>query len=97
MPIFLVAFLALSACDSPSPMLGRADPTRLSVDGYDITVWRSSDRVEAIRHGFVRRGDMAGLRAVLVQAMRNATNCELQEDSIEGDIGVLRARLDCKT
>lgn len=95
MPFFLAALLALAACDSPSPMLGRAAPTRLSVDGHDITVWRAKDRVEAIRHGFVRRGDMAGLRAVLMQAIRDATNCELQKDSVEGDIGVLRARLDC--
>lgn len=95
MRILLVALLALAACDSPSPMLGRAEPTRLTVDGHDITVWRADDRVEAIRHGFVRRDRMADLRGTMMQAMRQATGCDLRKDSVEGDIGVLRARLDC--
>lgn len=95
MRILLVLLLALAACDSPSPMLGRAEPTRLTRDGYDITVWRSGDRVEAIRHGFARRADKPILRATLMQAMRDATGCALRKDSVEGDIGVLRARLEC--
>lgn len=96
MHLLILALLVLAGCDSPSPQLGRAEPTRLNVDGHDITVWRAGDRVEAIRHGFVRRGDMAGLRSTLEQAMRDATGCDLHKNSIEGDIGVLRARLDCK-
>lgn len=89
--------LVLLACDSPSPLMGRADPTRLTRDGYDITVWRADDRVEAIRHGFARHADKPHLRATLMQAMRDATGCALRKDSVEGDIGVLRARLDCKS
>jgi hypothetical protein len=97
MRLCVLAFLILAGCDSPSPMLGRAEPTRLTVDGHDITVWRSDDRVEAIRHGFARRSEMSGLRATLMQAMRQATGCDLRKDSVEGDIGVLRAKLDCDT
>lgn len=92
----LIFVVALAGCDSPSPRLGAAEPTRLSRGGYDITVWRSGDRVEAIRHGIVRRADMPTLRATLVQAMRDATGCAVREDSVDGDIGVLRARLSCK-
>jgi len=44
-----------------------------------------------------RRDDMPQLRGVLMQAMRDATGCALRENSVEGDIGVLRARLDCDT
>lgn len=96
-PRLLLAFaVALAACDSPSPFLGPADPVRLTRGGYDITVWRAKDRVEAIRHGFAKPADKAYLRATLMQAMRDATGCTLRPDSVEGDIGVLRARLDCK-
>lgn len=95
MRIVLILLLALAACDSPSPLLGSAEPTRLHRAGYDITVWRSDDRVEAIRHGMARRADMPRLRTVLMQAMRDATGCALRDGSVEGDIGVLRARLDC--
>lgn len=95
MRILLALILTLAACDSPSPVLGRAEPTRLTGDGYQITVWRTGDRVEVIRHGFAKPADKPTLRATLVQAMRDATGCEPRKDSIEGDIGVLRARLDC--
>jgi hypothetical protein len=96
MRITLLAVLfALAACDSPSPTLGAAQPTRLHMDGYDITVWRADDRVEAIRHGFARRADKGRLRATLVRAMKQATGCALRDNSVEGDIGVLRAKLDC--
>jgi len=94
---FVPILLLLAACDSPSPYLGQAEPTRLQRGGYDITVWRADDRVEAIRHGMARRDDMPQLRGVLMQAMRDATGCALRENSVEGDIGVLRARLDCDT
>lgn len=93
----LACVVALAACDSPSPLLGAAEPVRLTRGGYDITVWRADDRVEAIRHGFAKRADKGQLRETLMQAMRDATGCALRPDSVEGDIGVLRARLDCKT
>lgn len=91
----LVFAFVLAACDSPSPTLGRAVPIHLSRDGYDITVWRSGNRVEAIRHGMARRADMPHLRATLVQAMRDATGCAVRAATVEGDIGVLRARIAC--
>lgn len=93
---YIVPFLGvLVACDSPSPLLGQAEPMRLQRGGYDITVWRAGDDVEAIRHGMARRADKPQLRAVLMQAMQDATGCDLRENSVEGDIGVLRARLSC--
>lgn len=91
----LVSLFLLAACDSPSPQMGAAVPTHLSRGGYDITVWRSGNRVEAIRHGMARRADMPYLRATLVQAMRDATGCAVRPATVEGDIGVLRARIDC--
>ncbi len=85
----------IGACDSPSPGLQGAVPTRLEMGGYRITVWRADDRVEAIRHGYAPRRDRQGLRATLADAMRRATGCTLRDGSIAGDSGVLRAKLDC--
>lgn len=95
MRVALALCLMLAACDSHSPQLGRAEPTKLTRGGYEITVWRAGDRVEAIRHGFARRADKPHLRATLMRAMRDATGCDLRENSVEGDIGVLRGRLSC--
>lgn len=96
MRVFYGLLFVLAACDSPSPQLGRAEPTRIVRDGYALTVWRSGDQVEVIRHGYAPRADLPKLRGVLLQAMRDTTGCDLQASSVNGDAGVLRARLDCK-
>lgn len=88
--------LMLAACDSPSPQFARATPTMLTRGGYDITVRQADGRVEAVRHGWARQADKPHLRALLMQAMRDVTGCDLRENSVQGDIGVLRARVSCK-
>ncbi|MCC5962680.1 MAG: hypothetical protein JJU09_06090 [Rhodobacteraceae bacterium] len=87
--------LILAACDSPSPMMQGATHHETEIGDYRITVWQQAEQVEIIRHGMARRADQPQLRAMMVQAAQQTTGCHLRPDSIEGDTGVLRARLDC--
>jgi|LFIK01.1.fsa_nt_gi hypothetical protein len=91
----LALCLILTACDSPSPMMRGATHHEAEIGGYRITVWQQADRVEIIRHGMARRADQPQLREIMVQAAQQTTGCQLRPGSIEGDTGVLRARLDC--
>ncbi|TVP70042.1 MAG: hypothetical protein EA339_13730 [Rhodobacteraceae bacterium] len=88
---------ALGACDSPSPWMASGTRHALTVQGVDFTVWQHGYRVEIIRHGFVRPQDQSRIRPLMQDAARQATGCDLRPGTVEGDTGVLRAQLDCRT
>ena len=89
--------LALSACDSPSPWLSAGTRHAVTLQGVDFTVWQDGNRVEVIRHGFVRPRDQNRIRPLMQDAARQATGCDLRPGTAEGDTGVLRAQLNCRT
>lgn len=96
--VFLLVLLVASvvtACDSPSPLMQGATRHEVALDGYRFTIWQKRYQVEIIRHGFAPRADQRWLRALMLEAARESTGCAIQGDSIEGDTGVLRARLLC--
>ena len=64
-------------------------------EGYEMTLWRAGDRVEVIRHGYAPRADQPRLRPAMAHAIPGLTGCAISPGSLEGDSGVLRARLDC--
>lgn len=91
----ILALLVLVACDSPSPWISGGVPTAFVAEGYDMTLWRAGDRVEVIRHGYAPRADQPRLRPAMARAIPELTGCTISPGSLEGDSGVLRARLDC--
>ncbi len=96
MHIALIMLLALiAACASPSPSMRGGEVMAATAGDYRLTIWRKGNRVEIIRHGYARRADQTGLRTKMAVAAETATGCALRPGSIEGDSGVLRARLDC--
>jgi len=90
-----LALCVLFGCDSPSPGLNRGEQFMIQIDGTRFTVWKDQDKVEVIRHGFARHSDQSRLKGMMAQAAETATGCALHPHSIEGDTGVLRARLAC--
>jgi hypothetical protein len=92
--VLLVASV-LAGCDRPSPWMLGATRHETVLDGYRFTIWQKRDEVEIIRHGFAPRADQRWLRALMLEAARETTGCAIQGDSVEGDAGVLRARLLC--
>ena len=85
----------LVACDSPSPALQEHERFETRIEGIRFTIWQRDEFVEIIRHGFARRSDHARLKGLMIKAAQSTTGCTLRPDSIEGDTGVLRARLQC--
>ncbi|MCC5991996.1 MAG: hypothetical protein JJT99_05685 [Rhodobacteraceae bacterium] len=91
----ILALLVLAACDSPSPWMSGAEATAFVAEGYDMTLWLAGDQVEVIRHGYAPRADQPRLRTAMARAIPDLTGCGIYPGSLEGDSGVLRARLDC--
>jgi hypothetical protein len=94
-PLFILLPALLCACDMPSPHLRGGDRLETQITGHRLTIWHNGTEVEIIRHGYARRADQPGLKARMAQAAEAATGCTLQPGSIDGDTGVLRARLAC--
>jgi hypothetical protein len=94
-PILILLLLALSACDMPSPHLHGGHRLVAQIDGHRLTIWRKGKDVEIIRHGYAARATQTGLMAHMAAAAEAAIGCALMPASIDGDTGVLRARLSC--
>ncbi|MCC5959289.1 MAG: hypothetical protein JJU08_08105 [Rhodobacteraceae bacterium] len=90
MPVLFIA-----GCDSPSPWLVHGTATSVTADGYAMTVWQAGDSVEVIRHGYAPRRDQKRLRPAMARAIADVTGCDIRPGTLEGDSGVLRAKLDC--
>lgn len=69
--------------------------TEVSIGETRFTVWRMGSQIEIIRHGYLQPAKQAELRARMLQAARMTTGCEIRPGTVEGDTGVMRARLDC--
>ncbi len=94
--VLIILALLLAACDSPSPWLASGTQHAITLEGIEFTVWQKGDQVEIIRHGFLRPKDQRRIRPLMQEAARRTTGCDLRPGSVEGDTGVLRARLDCR-
>ncbi|WP_146632871.1 hypothetical protein [Nioella sediminis] len=85
----------LAACDSPAPAMMGADATRMTVEGVDFTVRVRGSRVEAIRTNMMPNPSIGSVYPRAVQAMEEVSGCRVIEDSLRGDVAVMRADLDC--
>ena len=93
----LLPLLFLAACGAqPAPefMLGaqRADVQR---NGRDFTVFHTESRVEVIRLGFAGRGEHQAIRADMEALVADVTGCTLDQSSVVGDSGEMRASILC--
>jgi len=87
--------LMLAACDSPAPAMMGAEATRVSIDGADFTIRIRGDRAEAIRTNMMPNPWIGSVYPRALQAMEQASGCRVIEDSLRGDVAVMRADLDC--
>jgi hypothetical protein len=94
--------VVLGACASPDRRYWGSDPVEQVIEGWRYTVYtrpnrRSANRpyVQVIRLGYARRSEHVAILAAMQQAAVQATGCPLVEGSVQGDSGVMEARLDC--
>ncbi|UWQ95959.1 hypothetical protein K3728_01560 [Rhodobacteraceae bacterium M385] len=95
LPAVPALFLALAACDSPSPAMMGIPPTYVTVDGAEFSVRRNGHRAEAIRTNPMPFPSIGAIVHRAGQAMEQATGCAVDTDSLRGDQNVMRANLIC--
>lgn len=98
----LALLLLVAACASPGHRYWRAAPVEQVIDGRRYVVYtrenpRSANRpyVQVIRMGYARRPEHMAIIDAMQQAAVQATGCPLVPGSVQGDSGVIEARLDC--
>lgn len=87
--------LLLAACDSPAPAMMGQTPRYITVDGIDFTIRVRDTRVEAIRTTMMPDPSIGRVYPRALRAMQEASGCRVVEDSLRGDVAVMRADLDC--
>lgn len=85
----------LGACVWPDPEFRGVTAVVVQGGGFDIQVLQQGDRAQAVRMGYAGRSAQVGLRAQMLAAIEEVTTCQIDMSRVEGDTGVLNARLQC--
>ncbi len=93
--LLLPLCLFLAACDSPAPAMMGSTPNYVSIDGVDFTIRIQGTRAEAIRTNFMPNPSIGSVYPRALEAMEQVSGCRVIEDSLRGDVAVMRADLAC--
>lgn len=92
----LVLSLFLAACvSSPSPTMMGTTKVEATANGRAYTIWYTDTRVEIVRHGWASPGEHQQIRADMIALIPLMTNCTLNEATLTGDSGEMRASIRC--
>lgn len=88
--------LLLAACtSSPMPGMTGAAKAEVMAQGRDFTLRYTDTKVEIVRHGWASAGDHQAIRATMIALIPQVTGCRLNEGSLTGDSGEMRASIRC--
>jgi len=93
--------LALPGCGAtPGRVYRGQEPAVVRIEGREYRVWArragiSGGQVQVVRIGYAPRHGHAGIQAAMVAAAERATGCAVVLASVEGDTGVINARIRC--
>lgn len=88
--------MLLAACGAqPTPTMFGAERIAVQRGGRDYVLFRKGDRVEVIRLGWASHGQHKQIRATMVTLIPELTGCPLRPDSLQGDSGEMRGKIDC--
>jgi hypothetical protein len=92
----LIPLILLAACGAqPSPVMMGSQRQDVTVAGRHYTVFWTERMVEVIRLGWASPGEHQGIRATMIGLIPQVTGCRLNERSLTGDSGEMRARISC--
>lgn len=92
----LFLFLLLG-CDSTTPAVARWDKATVEEGGMRFGLhWsRSEGRVEAYRLSKHLMPRLSEVSAKAVRAIERSSGCKVRPGTVEGDVAILKARLNC--
>lgn len=94
MRVLILLFLA--ACSSsPMPGMTGASKAEVTAAGRDYSLWFTDTKVEIVRHGWASAGEHQAIRATMIALIPQVTGCSLNEGSLTGDSGEMRASIRC--
>lgn len=93
----MLAYVAfgVAACDSPHPRMLGYEAVQVTVEGSDFSVRSNGDVAEAIRTNYAPRREHGRILLRAVVAIEQATECEVDQDTVKGDPALVVARIDC--
>ncbi|MEM9781683.1 MAG: hypothetical protein AAF899_04325 [Pseudomonadota bacterium] len=95
-----IAVMLLLGCSSPSPAFWGAEAVPVMRDGVRHDIYVSGGRVQLIRLGSTLGSTLsqpeAGLSALYVTLVGEATGCRVDRRTIDMDQSVMTARLICR-
>lgn len=65
-------------------------------NGRSYVLYHTDTMAEVIRLGYARPGEHAAIRTDMVDMIPVVTGCRVDESSVKGDSGEIRAKLRCK-
>ena len=95
-PVRAAALLGLvAACSSPSPGFLGAERTSVTVEGWEIDVYRKGEEAQAIRMTYDRAADghLMARRGLIAVAL--VTGCQKLRALGEGDPAIVTVRIGC--
>lgn len=97
---FVLVLLVLAGCAaSPGRLYLGREPVLVQVEGRKYRVWTrragAGGQVRVVRIGYVPRDGHGGIQAAMVAAAEQATGCGVVRAGVEGDTGVINARIRC--
>jgi hypothetical protein len=92
----LLPLLCLAACGAqPAPVMFGAQRVEVTRDGRHYVLFQKENAVEVVRLGYAVRGEHAAIRATMLALIPDVTGCKLNENSVQGDSGEIRATVRC--
>ena len=92
----LIPLIFLAACGAqPTPSMLGAERIEVSRNGRQYVVFKKEKTVEIIRLGYATRGEHQAIRADMIAMIPDVTGCKLSENSLQGDSGEMRGRINC--
>ena len=91
----LIPFVLAACTSSPMPGIAGATKAEVTAQGRGYTLWYTDTKVEIVRHGWASAGEHQAIRATMIALIPQVTGCRLNEGSLTGDSGEMRAAIRC--
>jgi hypothetical protein len=91
----LTALVVLAGCSSPSFEYSEVEPTRARVGERVFDVYATGSTAHAFRMNREWGAEMDSVMADAAIAIEQATKCQVDRESLSGDVAIVHAKITC--